>query len=309
MWYTRANPPVNTVLSNVFVSVTTVSWSANNNPTDTTYILVRSSSADFSQSVVTVTLTALSYTDTGLSGNTTHYYKVRARNGEGGLTAFAETVSTRTLSSSIEGLVATGQDRKVVLDWQDSKGPDIAGYFVHRSSSAAGSFERLNSAALQVSIYEDTGLKNGVTLYYAVTTIDNSSVESPFSNIVSARPRKSVGPREPLGVSGSLSSQGLFTLQWSPVTVDVAGSTRVELAGYRIYKSSALEGPFELRDLVPPTTTVWTAPEPVPPAVWYMVRSLDISENESADSVRIQTVAEPILVIAPADETVHILFN
>jgi hypothetical protein len=88
----------------------------------------------------------------------------------------------------------------------------------------------------------------------------------------------------------------------------VERSTRVELAGYRIYKSSAMEGPFLMRDLVPPTT-FWTSPDLVPPAVWYLVRSLDTSDNESDDSMRIETTALPTLAAASTDDTARVIFS
>ena len=306
---TLANPPAGTALTGVFITSATLSWNANNNPAGTLYRVERSTEPGFGASTASAPVTAQSYADTGLSPSTTYFWRVRAENIAGTATVNDSTVTARTLSTLIRGLTATGKNHQVLLDWEDSIEPNLLGYHVYRSSFSIGPFARLTTAPAAASGYQDHSLTNGVTLYYAVTTINAASEESVFSNIVFAVPRKDVGPQEPLGVIGSLDSSGIFTLRWSPVTMDVAGSTDVELAGYKIFKSTDVEGPYQFRDLVPPATNFWTATELVPPVVWYLLRSFDISGNESVESAHVQTLAPPVIAIASEDETARVLFT
>lgn len=310
--YTLANAPTGTAFTAVFSSSVVLNWSANSNDPATVYTVQRTSaSAGFGQVDFQTEVAGLTFTDTGLSGSTTYFYRVYAQNGEGVVTAFDNTASTRTQTSPITGLSAAPGDQRVELDWDDSTDPSVTGYFVYRSLLDVGPFAKLNLTAISTSAFTDTGLINGVTYFYAVTTVDAGSNESAFSQIVSARPRKPTvaRPQEPTGMFGFLSSTGAFNLSWTAVTLDITLSTRVELSSYRIYKSSALEGPFYYRDSVAPDITSWMSPDLVPPTVWYMVRAVDTSGNESDDSMSVETQAVPIITVVSKDGTARVVFT
>ncbi len=307
--YTLANPPTTTAFTSVQNSNITLSWSGNNNGAGTVYAVERSTTPGFVPIGLQSTVSGLAYSDTGLSGKTTYYYRVRAQNGENVPTSFDNAVSTLTPPTIVTGLTATGGDKQVSVDWNDVSDPAINGYFVYRSSiSAFSPLLKVNMTALTSSYFLDTGLTNGVTYYYAVTTVDANPAEGPFSNIVSARAAKPITkrPQEPTGILGVLNSTGTFNITWTPVTMDLVLSTTVELAAYRIYKSSAAEGPFYFRDAVASTVTVWNSLELVPPTVWYLVRAVDTSDNESDDSMHIETLAVPVLSAVSADETARV---
>ncbi|OGR86701.1 MAG: hypothetical protein A3A86_07870 [Elusimicrobia bacterium RIFCSPLOWO2_01_FULL_60_11] len=320
-----AAPPVVTGLSLAVSSRTLVlSWTASTATDVANYRIYMDSQEP--QDIFIPTVTAPSgttfYAFNDLISDNTYYFYVTAL--DKGLPAFlgdvlesapssvvsAVPVSTIAPVSPIQGLMATPGDRQVALDWDDSTDPSVAGYFVYRSLADIGPFAKVNLTALTSSYFQDTGLTNGVTYFYALTTADAGGTESVFSSTVSARPRKSAAgrPQEPTGVFGVLSSTGTFTLNWSAVTMDITLSTRVELASYRIYKSSALEGPFYYRDAVAPDAVSWISPDLVPPTVWYLVRAVDTSDNESDDSMRVETLPVTNMTAVSRDETVRVVF-
>ncbi len=307
--FTLANPPSGTNFTAVFSSSVILNWTANNNSAGTVYNVQRSSDAAFVQIAFQTTVTALTFADANLFGNTTYFYRVRAENGEGTASGFDNVISTKTLQSLAQGLTATPGDKLVALDWDDSADPAVTGYFVYSSSiSLGGPFKKINLTALTSTYYLDAGLINGVTYYYGVTTVDAGASESALSNIVSARPRKPVAqrPQEPTGLFGTLSSTGVFSLSWTAVNLDIIHSTTVELSSYRLYKSSSIEGPFFYRDSVAPSSTTWTASELVPPTVWYLVRAVDTSDNESNDSMHVETLKIPVLSAVSDDATARV---
>ncbi|MCB1890552.1 MAG: PKD domain-containing protein [Rhodocyclaceae bacterium] len=101
------------------------------------------------------------------------------------------------------GLVATAGDGSVSLDWADNGEADLAGYHVERSLDPAGPFTRLTSGSgVTPSQYVDTGLPNGVTIYYRVIAVDTSSNLSQATAVVSATPQSGGATATSLHVGG-----------------------------------------------------------------------------------------------------------
>src|SRR5205814_2190021 len=91
----------------------------------------------------------------------------------------------------------------------------------------------------------DTGLTASTTYFYRVKARNGEGADTVYDATASTVTRpitisSSVAPpAEPTGITGSLDSQGVFKMRWREVTTNILGST-VSLAGYRIYKSSAM---------------------------------------------------------------------
>ncbi|MCX7956948.1 MAG: fibronectin type III domain-containing protein [Endomicrobia bacterium] len=97
--YTYANKPVQTSITAVYPSSITIQWNANNNPVGTEFELYRSvnnTNYDFVTAILSASTGVNSFTDTGLTPNTSYYYKLRARNAEGVYTVFDSVVSSVT---------------------------------------------------------------------------------------------------------------------------------------------------------------------------------------------------------------------
>jgi hypothetical protein len=87
------------------------------------------------------------------------------------------------------GLSATAGKRKITLNWTANTEPDLAGYNVYRSSSATGTFTKLNSSPVTTNTYTNSSLTSGSTWYYYVTAVDTSNNQSAASNTASATAR------------------------------------------------------------------------------------------------------------------------
>ena len=87
------------------------------------------------------------------------------------------------------GLVGSAGVKKTMLFWQPNTEGDLAGYAVYRSRVPEGPFgNRLNATLVRGTGYIDATVDDGVTYYYAVTAVDRSGNESPFSDKVTLRP-------------------------------------------------------------------------------------------------------------------------
>ena len=77
---------------------------------------------------------------------------------------------------------------QVNLAWTASASTGISGYNVYRATTSGGPYTKLNSTVVTASAFTDTTVVHGTTYYYVVTAVDASSLESVFSNEVSAVP-------------------------------------------------------------------------------------------------------------------------
>jgi hypothetical protein len=71
----------------------------------------------------------------------------------------------------------------VALTWNTSSSTGIVGYNVFRGSVQGGAYTQLTSTPLAGTTYTDTTAQAGQTYYYAVTSVDSSSVQSSYSNV------------------------------------------------------------------------------------------------------------------------------
>ncbi|MGH7731334.1 MAG: C25 family cysteine peptidase [Candidatus Eiseniibacteriota bacterium] len=98
--------------------------------------------------------------------------------------------------NAVASLAATGGAGRVTLTWQHGPAPDLAGYYVHRATDAAGPFVKVAPLPLgRTSSWTDAELLPLTRYYYRVTAIDSSGNESGPAGPASAV----TGPREHAG--------------------------------------------------------------------------------------------------------------
>src|SRR6185295_3431567 len=166
---------------------------------------------------------------------------------------------------------------------------DPTGVHVYRSTNAAGPYSQLAALPLDTVEYSDSGLVNGDTYFYRLTSF-RPGAESPNSIVFPGVPRDAVSPQGVASITGELQSAA-FDVTWSPNPFNADGSAMTDLRQYRVYRSSAIEavptvvglmpaaGPFAFSD--PGGAAL--APE------FYFVRAEDTSGNESIDSLWIRS--------------------
>jgi ASPM-SPD-2-Hydin domain-containing protein/HYDIN/CFA65/VesB family protein len=84
-------------------------------------------------------------------------------------------------TASLSGTgVGSGVQHSVDLNWNASTST-VAGYNVYRGSRTGGPYQLVNPSVASLA-FTDSTVQSGTTYYYVVTAIDNSGVESNFSN-------------------------------------------------------------------------------------------------------------------------------
>jgi len=196
-----------------------------------------------------------------------------------------------TPPSTPGGLSALAGDATVTLDWLDGTESDLAGYDVLRGTSAGGPYARVNTALLLSSDYSDFGVANGTAYFYVVRAVDTTGNVSGDSAEASAVPEDTTAPSAPVGL-GAAAGDSFIDLDW-------ADSGEADLAGYRVYRSTSVGGPYTELNTTLLTVSGYTDPGLVNGVTYfYIVTASDIAGNESLDSEGAS--ATPLDTTAPA---------
>jgi hypothetical protein len=83
-------------------------------------------------------------------------------------------------------LVSRLGDLSIVLHWDQSTDPTLAGYDVYRSANSTGPFTLQNTSLLPSAGFCDLHVVNGETNYYEVTAVDTSTNASSPSAVLAA---------------------------------------------------------------------------------------------------------------------------
>jgi fibronectin type 3 domain-containing protein/lysophospholipase L1-like esterase len=203
-----------------------------------------------STTAVATGITALSYTDTGLSNGTAYYYKVTAVNSSGtsGYSNEANaTPSGGSAPAAPTGLAATAGNAQIGLSWTASSG--ATSYNVYRGTTAGGEGTTAIATGITTTTYTNTGLTNGTAYYYKVAAV-NSVGTSGYSNEASASPTA--------GGGSTTYYQDSFTR-----TGDVTGSAPdVSNTGGAIWGNSAGTGQYPISGgtaSIAPAAYSWSA--------------------------------------------------
>lgn len=175
------------------------------------------------------------------------------------------------------GLAGDGSDGLggIQLTWTPNTEPDLLGYNIYRRAGSAP-FGLVNNGGLRTDIPQlDTTADIGIPFDYQVTAVDKSGNESiPSSTIMVTR--AGAPPDSPPAVPSTLTATGSLT----GIALNWADNTEPDLDFYRIYRASAVGGPFTLLNTsVASAYNDITAPENVP--TFYRVTAVDVAGNES----------------------------
>ena len=174
--------PTNVTATATSSSSITVHWSAVSGATG--YYVYRYTSSfsydSYKQSEVSTT----SFTDYGLSEDTTYYYRVSAYNdaGRSGESAVASAKTLPPVPAIPTGVTASAESSSSIkVSWYYVSW--ATGYYVYRSTSASGTYTKIGNTSS--NSYTDTPLPTKTTCYYKVSAY-NSTGESSQSSYVQA---------------------------------------------------------------------------------------------------------------------------
>ena len=171
---------------------------------------------------------------------------------------------------------------RIILEWQPSPSPDVAGYHVYRSEHLAEPMARLTLSPLPADArrFEDSTGTPGTQYFYSVSAIDRSGNESRPANPVAVIFRDEVPPPPPTGVRAEF-RDGAIHITWNPVQAP-------DLMGYFVYRGEQREPlPRILKDPLGPSATSYVdygyGGKGFKPGGTYFVgvSAIDQSRNES----------------------------
>jgi hypothetical protein len=126
------------------------------------------------------------YSDTGLAGDTTYYYRVRAYNGgtNGAYSSNGSGTTTAVLNDPTVLTATTISATQIDLAWVDnSVGED--GVKIERSADGSTGWTQIATVGPNATTYSNTGLTGATTYYYRVRSYDGV-VNSGYSNTANA---------------------------------------------------------------------------------------------------------------------------
>jgi fibronectin type 3 domain-containing protein len=128
------------------------------------------------------------------------------------------------------GLVASGGQEQIDLDWNDNTDDDIWTYNVYRSLTSGMGYTKINSSPVYGSEYIDSNLYGGGEYFYVVTALDYGNNESGYSNEDSGI-ATNAPPQAPTGLIVSGGDE----------TADLSWTANVEtdIDYYDVYRSTA----------------------------------------------------------------------
>jgi hypothetical protein len=285
--------PTNLVVSSVTASSVIIAWT-DNATNESGFKIERKTSATAFQEIATVPANTTSFTNTGLSGNTTYIYRVRAWNsaGDSDYSNEVSALTTNIPSAPANLLLSNVTNNSIRLTWQDNSNNET-GFRVERSV-AGGGFSQVAEVGQNAAAYTDSGLSEGTLYRYRVRAY-NSAGNSSYSNTAETTSFLNT----PTNLTVTAVTAGSVTLSWT----DNSGRE----SGYRIERRTANAGFTEIATASANTTSFIDTGLNNNTTYYYRVRAFSSTAN-SAYSGEVTAVTTNIPA-APSSLTVTSVTN
>ena len=176
--------------------------------------------------IATVSAGVISYSNIGLTCNTSYYYRVRAyRSSDEQYSGYSSNANAATQlcdpPAAPSNLTAsTFSQQAITLKWADNSS-DESDFHIERSpDGSAGWLEVLRVGAMATRAY-DPNLTCGKTYYYRMRAHRNADGQySSYSNIASAATQACSPPTAPSGLVANAASQTQINLDWTDASSD-----------------------------------------------------------------------------------------
>ncbi|KLU65151.1 exoglucanase B precursor [Desulfosporosinus acididurans] len=277
--------PTNFTATAVSSSTINLSWSAVSGAT--TYSVYRLIGGQYSK---IKSVTTPSFSDYGLSANSTYQYVVKAANSAGesspsyasGITKTA-TITVTTVPTAPTGLTATVVNSSTInLSWNAVNG--ATSYYIFRASSLSAPFSQIGTAT--VTSFSSTGLSAGATYYYRVKAV-NSAGQSVYSGVTSATAKVTVSlPTVTMVATPTFSvSEGTYTSAKSVAILCATSGVTIR------YTTNGSE----------PTSTSaqYSSPISIGTTMTLKAKAFKTGMADSSTACATYTISNPVTVISP----------
>lgn len=178
---TLLTPPTGLSGTAVTTSQVALSWQDNSSK-EAGYRIERSLDGSSFTQIASVSANIAGYTDTGVTGDATYWYRVQAFNLAAD-SVFSNVVSVTTLVPPTNLSASLASSSQINLSWRDNSAME-EGYKIERSLNGVN-FTQIGTVAANITSYTDAGLSGSVVYYYRVRAY-NASGNSSYSEIAIA---------------------------------------------------------------------------------------------------------------------------
>ncbi len=287
--------PTGLTAANVKQTTLTLNWTAPTGPL-TGYALSYSTSAAFTDSTV-VPAPAVgdnSKPVTGLTANTTYYFRLRAVNTGGSSPNATATVTTAPNAPTAPGpLTATNVEvTTLTLNWTAPTGNTQTGYRLVRSTSAAFTDSTtLTPPAVGVTSLPLTGLTGNTTYYFRLYALNLGGSSAPATTSALTKP----APPTLLAAPAATLTQTGLTLTWTPP----AGGPTSTLTNYELQYATSADFTAGLVTTTPANTATSELISGLSPNVLYYFRLRAQNATGFSTYATLQTTTLPGAPLTP----------
>ena len=285
---TPPTAPSNLTATAASASQINLSWTASTDNVGVTgYLVERCSGAGCTNFAQIGTPTSTSFSDTGLTVNTSYSYRVRATDAAGNLSGYSNTASATTSGQDTtpptapSNLTATAASASQInLSWTASTdNVGVTGYLVERCSGAGcTAFAQIGTPTS--TTFSDTGLTANTSYSYRVRATDAAGNLSAYSNTATATTpgQDTQPPTAPASLTATAVNSSQINLSWT------ASTDNVGVTGYLVERCSGA-GCTNFAQIGTPTSTTFSDTGLAASTSYsYRVRATDAAGNLSAYS-------------------------
>lgn len=293
-------PPTAVTTGAVTSSSVALSWTAGGGTTLAGYNVYYSDTEQTGYRAANTSLVSgTAYTVTGLSSNRKYFFQVKSANSAGQESTTASNTASATTSTAALAAptvtVGTVTQTTIDLSWGAVSG--ASGYNVYWGDvSNAVNQTKANASLITGTTFQLSQLAGGKTYYITVRAQDAGGVEGAKSTEATVTTQTTAAPAAPTSLAlGSGKTDTMIPLTWT-------ASSGPNLSGYNVYRASQSGGPYTKLNgggvaggtsyndngLTPSTT------------YYYVVRAVNTSEQESANSNELSTATNAPAGPAPA---------
>ncbi len=245
--------------------------------------------------IATLAAGVTSYSDSGLTTNTSYYYRVRSSNTAGDSAysneANVTTPSAGTVPAAPASLNAAAiSSSQITLNWADVSSE--TGFKIERKTGAGGTYTQIGTTGTNVTTYSDTNLAAATTFFYRVRAT-NATGDSPYSPEASAN-TSGIAPTAPTSLTATPTSSSQINLAWA----DVVSET-----GFKIERKTGAGGTYAQIATVGAAIVTYSDPGLTPSTTYfYRVRATNaVGDSPYSPEASATTLGPP--PAAPASLT------